>query len=811
MNAKAIEKTELNKILEAASKYAVLPSGKEKLSFCPPSDDLSEVRRRLARTGECVKLLFEHGLAKVEYYDSIGDSVERAQKGAILSCAELVAGGRLLRSVRIAHDSIAAVNDDCIVDMKRLADGLYYDRALEDDIAEKIVGDGELSDHASEKLFALRREIRSLNERIKQRLGEYLTGAEGKYLQDGIVTMRNGRYVLPVRAEYKRSVKGFIHDRSASGATVFIEPEEVLEMNNELRSLHLDEREEVERILKDMSVRFGALKEELLTAQDILSEIDAYYARAEYAYSLSAVCPEINGDGIVEIEGGRHPLIDKKKVVPVSLSLGKSYRWLLVSGPNTGGKTVTLKMTGLFCLMAECGLFIPARRASVAVFSEIYCDVGDAQSIEESLSTFSSHVKNLAEIVDRADSRSLVLLDELGGGTDPEEGQALARAVVEYLLKTGCRGIVTTHYSALKEYAFSAQGIENASMQFDAKTLQPLYAVRLGLAGMSNALAIARKWGLSEEILSAATSYLSSDAQKLENIVRRAEESRLESEKLVAEREKEVAELKEKISLVEEERKKLAAEREKMQAGARAEVRRKIAEKTAAAEELLAQMEDLFKKSELTEGDLIRARTLKNKILSQSDETESEGETGVQYVPVKAENLRVGDSVYITNVGKTGIVVSVRKEKNEAEVTCGEIKLRVKISSLSTLINGWNGQNSNAGKKVADRSYNAQRKGGVKNAAERVKVTKNLQSRLAPTTEINVIGETVLEAIPDVEAFLDSALIANLEEVRIVHGMGAGILRRAIHDLLRKDKRVKEYRLGVYGEGESGVTIVKFK
>lgn len=807
MNAKAIEKTELNKILEAAAEYAALTGGKEKLKSCEPANTVAEARRRLTRTQECVKLLFTYGLPKAEYYDPLGDMLTRAQKGAALSCAELLTAANLLRAVRIAHDSIAGVTDTEIVDMKRLADGLYYDRNLEDDISEKILNEAEIADHASEKLYCLRREIRALNDRIKARLGEYLTGAEGKYLQEGIVTMRDNRYVLPVRAEYKRSVKGFIHDRSASGATFFIEPEEVLEMNNELRSLTLDEREEVERILKELSSRLGKMKEELCAAQEILEEIDAYYARAEYAYSLSAVRPEINDKGAIEIEGGRHPLIEKKKVVPVSLSLGKEYRWLLVSGPNTGGKTVTLKMAGLFCLMAACGLFLPARSACVSVFDEIYCDVGDAQSIEESLSTFSSHMKTLVSIVEKANSSSLVLLDEPGGGTDPEEGQALARAVVEYLLKTGCTGIATTHYSSLKEFAFSAKGIENASMQFDSQTLQPLYVIRLGLAGASNALAIARKWGLKEEILSSAASYLSEDSQKLHNIVRRAEESRQKSEELAIERGREVAELKEKIAEAEEEKKRLSAEREKLQAGAKAELRRRIAEKAAEAEDLLAEMEEIFKKSEITEGDLIKARTLKNKLIAKSYEAEEEQESKAKYFPADKEKLKAGDTVFIDTVGKTGTVLSVRKEKNEAEVSCGEIKLRVKISSLSALINGTNGQNKSNGNK--NRSF---RDSGIENRAEsNIRVTKNLAPRLAPSTEINVIGETVAEAVPDVEAFLDSALISNLEEVRIVHGVGGGKLRAAIQELLRKDPRVKEFRPGRYGEGEAGVTIVKFK
>ena len=473
MNIRAIEKTELNKILSCAAEYAVLDASKVSLSNFSPSVNLLEVKKALNRTEECVKLLFMHGVGKVEYFPSFSDEIIRAKKGSTLSCGELLTLGGFLRSVRIAYKSISSVNDEEITLMKQLADNLYFDQTLEEDITTKILNDTELSDYASDKLYMIRKEIRVLNERIRVRLSEYLTGNEGKYLQDAIVTMRDNRYVLPVRAEYKRNIKGFIHDRSASGATFFIEPEEVLEMNNELRSLAIDEKEEVDRILGELSRRVGMLADELSLDLVVLQEIDEYYARAEYAYKFSAVKPEMNENGMINIEQGRHPLIDRKKVVPVSLSLGKDYRFLLISGPNTGGKTVTLKMVGLFCLMAMCGLFIPAKKATVSVFNEIFCDIGDAQSIEESLSTFSSHITNIIHIVNHADSKSLVLIDELGGGTAPEEGQALAKAIVSHLLGTGCAGVVTTHYTALKEFAFSASGIENACMEFDSDTLQP--------------------------------------------------------------------------------------------------------------------------------------------------------------------------------------------------------------------------------------------------------------------------------------------------------------------------------------------------
>ena len=799
MNQWAIEKTELNKILSLASEYAVLEGGKQRLQVLEPISDLKEAKRRLNTTEECLTLLFTHGISKIESFPSFSDELGRAKKGSSLTCGELLKAENLLRSARIAHTSIKGVTDDTVVEICLLADKLYYDAHLEEDIHTKILNDTEVSDYASDKLYTVRREIRLLNERIRSRLSEYLVGNEGKYLQDGIITMRDNRYVLPVRAEYKRNIKGFIHDRSASGATFFIEPEEILEMNNELRSLQIDEKEEVERILGELSRRVGFMSDELALDIEVLEEIDSYYARAEYAYKLSCVKPEINGTGIIDIDRGRHPLIDRKKVVPVSLSLGKDYRFLLISGPNTGGKTVTLKMVGLFCLMAMCGLFIPAKRATLSTFEEIYCDVGDAQSIEESLSTFSSHITNIINIVNSADQRSLVLIDELGGGTDPDEGQALAKAIVSHLLEAGCAGVVTTHYTALKEFAFAAKGIENACMEFDANTLQPLYVMHIGLPGSSNALAISRRLGLKESILQDALSNLSEDAQKFENIVRSAEESRIKAEETLIESNRLKAEWQEKLQILENEREKLKKEKEKLYVSAKAESRRIINERTADAEEILHEIENIFAQERLSESDLIKARTLKNKLSDKVYESDDEEEILPQYVPVKADKLQLGDKVFVKTFGQEGEVQNIRHNKGEAEVLCGSLRMRCKLSDLSLVIRETKAQT------VSKKKWQA------KKSDERVQVKKSLNPKPAPTLEINVIGLTVHEALPEVEAFIDSAVIANLEEVRIVHGVGTGKLRAGIHDYLRTHRNVAEYRLGKYGEGETGVTIVKIR
>ncbi len=795
MNAHAIEKTELNKILSGVSTFAVLNGSKTRLQNTQPTPILAEAKKRLAVTEECVALLFMHGVSQVEHFPAFEDELGRAKKGSTLTCGELLKAENLLRSTRIAHTSILAVTDENITLMREQANRLYFDGNLEEDIRTKILNDSEVSDYASDKLYTLRKEIRLLNERIRTRLSAYLSGDEGKYLQEGIVTMRDNRYVLPVRAEYKRNIKGFIHDRSASGQTFFIEPEEVLEMNNELRSLAVDEKEEVERILGELSRRVGFLADELTVDIEILEEIDCAYARAQYAYKTRSVMPDMNDKGEIAVQEGRHPLIDKNTVVPVSFALGKNYRFLLISGPNTGGKTVTLKMVGLFCLMAMCGLFIPAKSAKVSVFKEIYCDVGDAQSIEESLSTFSSHITNIIRIVENTNERSLVLIDELGGGTDPDEGQALAKAIIKYLLSTGCKGVVTTHYTSLKEFAFSVDGIENACMEFDSNTLRPLYNIRIGIPGASNALAISRRLGLKESILDDALAGLSAGAQAFEHIVRSAEESRILAEQSLRETNAIKAEWQEKLRAVNDEQARLKKERERLTASAKAEARRIIHDKTAEAEEILAEIEGIFAQESLSQADLIKARTLKNRLNDTAYFSEAE-EMQVEYQPLQDKDVKEGKTVYVKSMASEGVIQNVRFAKKEAEVLCGNMRLRCKFCDLAVVI---------------PRSVAQTKAKKPPKREEKIEVRKSLVVKPAPALEINVIGKTVLDALPDVEAFLDSAVIAGLEEVRIVHGVGTGKLRAGIQEFLRKNPHVAEFRYGKYGEGETGVTIVKIK
>lgn len=791
MNTRFFEKLELNKVLAQCANFAVLSSAKQMIAEEAPSSELKEVRERLARTQEADILLFRFGASGVEYFDDVTDLLSRAEKGSTLSCAELMQVNALNRSARIAQTSVFSFAGEEITFIKADCARLYYDARLEDDINFAILSDGEINDHASEKLFDIRTKIKSLNARIRSKLTEYITGPTAAYLQDATVTMRNDRFVIPVKAEYKNRVRGFVHDRSQTGATFFIEPEYVLEMNNELIALTIDEREEVERILKSFSKRFGAIADRLRADEELLAALDCCYAKAQYAYSLKAINPQVNRRGYIDIVKGRHPLIDKERIVPVSVELGKDYNFLLLSGANTGGKTVTLKMVGLFCLMAACGLFIPAAEGScVGVFDNVFCDLGDSQSIEESLSTFSSHIKTVIEIVNGVNADSLVLIDELGGGTNPDEGQALARAVVEKLLSCGCKGIVTTHFTALKEFAFGADGIENASMEFDSATLKPLYRIKIGMPGSSNALAICRRMGLDEGVLEKAVSYLSEGGRAFENIVRSAEDSRVKAEQLVAENEQLRAKLKDEIAETEKRADALERERAKLLAGAKAESRRLINERAAEAEELLSEIEDIFKKEEISESDLIKARTLKNKIKDATYRADEAPERKTAYAPADKNNLREGARVFVKPMQTEGVVTSYSQGKGEAEVTCGSMKLRCKPADLLIIENA--------------------PQGGVVKRADSVKVVRKIPVS-QPVLEINVLGLTVPEALYEVDNFIDRAVTDNLEEIKVIHGVGTGKLRKAIAEHLKRHKNVESFRAGKYGEGETGVTFIKLK
>ena len=786
INEKTILSLEYDKILKTISDFAVLNNTKNVLSEYRPQTDYLTCKLLLDKTKEADLLLYKYGISTIEYFDDIIDEFERAKKGATLSMGELLKVAKLLKSSRIASTSILDLNAPEIIELSRDATSIFYDYNLENSIFTKIVNETTIADNATEKLFEIRKTIRLLNERIRERLLSYMRQGANKYLQDNVVSVRNGRYVVPVKSEHLKNVKGFIHDRSISGSTFFVEPQEVLELNNELRTQTLNEKIEIEKILKDLTDAVAVVVQPLEENLVYLTEIDLTYAKAQYAYKIKAICPKINKNCYTNIINGKHPLIDKNKVVPISVELGKNYNYILISGPNTGGKTVTLKLIGLFTLLASSGIFIPASVGTeISVFSDVFVDVGDEQSIEQNLSTFSSHLKNIIEIVENASSNSLVLIDELGAGTDPDEGSALAKAITLELLNKNSYGVITTHYSSLKEFAMNSEKIVNASMDFDSQTYAPLYRIRIGSPGISNAIEIAKRLGLSEKLVESAKGNLTEEKRAFENILLQAEKVREEAEKSKAE----IESLKQKqLDLYNElnaEKIKFDKEREKFLSKAHVEARKLVNEKLETAEDLLQAMKDIFDKEEYTKSDLVNMSTIKNKLENEKYNLDEKEKVISIYEDVDVKKLKVGDKVFLKSLNNQGEVLEVNQNKNTVWVQVGPVRINAKINDLSFISNH-----------------------------QKTKTVVTLKRSSVPEaviTEINVIGLDTIEALKEVELFLDKAVTNNLEVVRIVHGKGFKILSTAIHKYLKSQKFVESYRFGKYGEGEHGVTIVKLK
>ena len=791
ISEKVLRAIEFDKVLKDLASYAVLQKTKEKIENIALADDYDQAALLLKKTVEADKLLYIYGVGQVEFFDAFDDEFDRLRLHGTLSMASLLRFMRLLRSARITRNSVLGAEDEGISELRTLATGLFSDQTLEKEIGEKILSEDAVSDHASERLYAIRTKIKRLNVEIREKLQSYIRKDNAKFLQDSLVTMRGDRYVIPVKSEYRSSVKGFVHDQSASGSTVFIEPEVVLELNNELKENMLLEEAEIDRILSELSEEVGAIALPLARDIEILEELDLYFAKATYGYKTKSVPPVLNSHGKVEIKKGRHPLIAADKVVPLDVHFGGENRYLLITGPNTGGKTVTLKLVGLFSAMALAGLFVPCYQAELAVFNKIFCDVGDEQSIEQSLSTFSSHMTNIVSIVKEADENSLVLIDEIGAGTDPEEGSALALAVLETLLDKNTSGIVTTHYQALKEFAFRDERIVNASMEFNPFTFAPVYKINIGLPGSSNAIAISRRLGLSKEIAERATEHLSGHKIAFEHVLKKAEESRKAAEDEREELERLKKEAQEELATIRTERTALQNEREKVSAAAKIEFRRMVGERLYEADDLLEQIKEILDKEEITSGDLITARTLRNRVEDAKFRAESEDTDTLSYKDAPFEAFSVGQEVFVKSVGTLGTVVSLNPKKKEIFVLVGQMKTAVKASALALP------------------TYPLPEKKKTKPVIRTANVSTPAQTAL--TSELMLIGKRVDEALIDLDAFLDQAALNGVEEVRIVHGKGTGRLQQAVGAHLKGHPLIKEFRLGRYGEGEHGVTIAKLK
>ncbi len=783
ISEKTLKALEFDKIKDRAATYAESPSGAAAVRAVVPHTDLSSALDALEYTKEAYSALYNVLVAPSLAFDDVTDILKALEKQAVLSPAELLKIAALLRCSAGFVSAAQRLPKDGYGKISSAAASLYQNGALREKIESSIIGENEIADGASARLGGIRREIRDVNARIRAKLNSYVTGENAKYLQDAIVTVRGGRYVLPVRSEHRMRVNGLVHDRSASGATLFIEPFAVLEMNNDLKALRADEQNEIEAILTALSFEASQCAEGLRGNADILTGADKAFALAKYARATRSTVPVLNDGGRTVIKRGRHALIDPEKVVPIDVRLGGEFDILLITGPNTGGKTVTLKLVGLTSLMAASGFFVPcAEESELSVYKGIYCDIGDEQSIEQSLSTFSSHMKNLINITESVDNESLVLLDELGAGTDPAEGSALAIAAIEYLRSKKCRCIITTHYGELKEYSYTHDGIENASMDFDPVTFEPVYRLMIGVSGSSNAIKIARSLGLDARIADRAEAMLGDEKRSFDHIVASAENSRREAERLREESAALKAESQKELEAARAEKKKAEEIREKLEARAAKHSRELLSDYIEQADELIAQIKKQVEKGD--EKALFEARRLKKKLENSSQRS------GEEYAAPKPKRIggdpQVGDRVYVPVLKCEATVVSADKARDKYTVAAGIMRTELRRKDIERL------------------------DAKAPSAPKRRYTTPDPAYEGCPG-ELNVIGLTVDEALAETDRYLDRAMMSGRSEVRIVHGKGSGALRSAIRKYLSSLSYIKGYRAAAYGEGDSGATVVELK
>ena len=785
ISEKTIYSLEFNKIREILKGFAVSQSGKKSILSMMPAEGISTVNILLDEVYQADKILYEYAESPDFSFDDIKEVIDKADKNITLTMSELLKVARVMKISRLASESIGKINSTEIELIKDYANMLFADILLENDIYKSILGENEMADNASAELKRIRDAITKLNITIKNKLNMFVTSPTySKYLQDSIVTIRNNRFVIPVKSEFKNNIQGLIHDQSSSGKAVFVEPFQIVQLNNEIATLRISESLEIERILKAFTIRVGGEADNIRQNFNVLTDLDVIFAKALYAHSLKAERPVINNDGIIVIKNGRHPLIDKDKVVPITLAIEQGKKVFMVTGPNTGGKTVTLKLIGLFSIMAMCGIYPPCEYGSkIAIYNQIFSDIGDEQSIEQSLSTFSSHLVNIVDITNNADSNTLVLIDELGAGTDPIEGASLALAVTEKLVQSGATSVITTHYQQMKEYALTHDIVECASMDFDPITFAPTYKLLLGGTGSSNAIQIAQRLGLDKNIVARAKSLLSEDKVQFDAIILSAEKARRQANAEKAEIERLKMEIVKEHNLARQGREIVESERKKLNDTMRKEAKRILQDYLDEAEEALEQIKKIAQNP--TEQGLFEARKLNSKLNKLSYDEES-NEKIQEY---DTSPIKIGDSVYITSLDKTAIVVADDKRKAEYTVKIGLMTTSVKYGKVKKIIAKVQKQN--------DTSKN-------------VVINKPINNTQLPL-ECNVIGKRVDEALQIVEKYLDSAVLKGMHEVRIVHGKGSGALRNAIHDYFKTHPNIATFRLGQYGEGEWGVTIAELK
>ena len=784
---KSLVKLELNQVLAMLADCAGSEGGKEACLKLRPTSDLEEVEQMLGQTTAASELSTRKGYPAFASAADVSASLERADRGGSLQPKELLQIGGILRCTRSVKGYISEDDQETVLD--ELFRALTPNKYLEDRILGAILSEEEIADTASPELADIRRHMRIQAGKIRDSLQKVISSpAYSKFLREPIITIRQGRYVVPVKSECKNDVPGLVHDVSATGSTYFVEPMSAVNANNALRELELKEKKEIERILAELSAEAASHAEDINLDYTMLVQLDVIFAKAKLAFQMRAWAPIMNNKGRVELRNARHPLIDPKKVVPISLRLGSDFDTMIITGPNTGGKTVTLKTIGLLTLMAECGLHVPAGDGSVlSTFDAILADIGDEQSIAQSLSTFSSHMKTIVDVVAQCDDRTLVLYDELGAGTDPAEGAALAIALIEFSRKMGSRVVATTHYAELKLYAMRTKGVINASCEFDVETLQPTYKLLIGIPGKSNAFAISRKLGLSEEILKEASDLVGKSDKDFEDVLSQLEQQRQQMESARMEAEKlrqETARIKQQSEQYQEQ---LRKEKEKAMEAARREAQGIIEEARAAANAASEELKALRK--QLQDGDTTGLNQRQAELRRTLNETEDRlrAQQPQRQRPKETRDIMVGDTVELLKLGIKASVLAINKN-GTLELQAGIMKMSAKRDEVYLLEN--------------ENPYKA--KGGhPAHSGREMKMT-------AMSSEIDLRGMDTVEAICVLDRYMDEAMRAKLSSVRIIHGKGTGALRQAVHQDLKRNKFVKTFRLGVYGEGEDGVTIAEF-
>ena len=793
MNTKVLTTLEYNKIIDLFTEKADSEPGKKLCRDLVPSTDLSAIRTAQRETKDALARLFRIGSTSFGSNRDLGFSIRSLEIGSSLSMSELLKLASFLDNVSRIKTYGKKEREDLPNDsLDAYFEGLTPMTQLANEINRCILSEEEMADDASPKLKSIRRSKLSTNEKIHSQLTSMVNGAYRTFLQDAVITMRDNRYCIPVKAEYKSQVSGMVHDQSSTGSTFFIEPAAVVNLNNQLKELDLQEQEEIEVILGDLSSQAAVHTSELAADQKIMTTLDFIFAKAKLAMEQNATEPIFNTEHYIQIRKGRHPLLDKKKAVPIDVRLGKDFDLLVITGPNTGGKTVSLKTVGLFTLMGQAGLHIPALdRSELSIFSEVYADIGDEQSIEQSLSTFSSHMTRVVHILQHADADSLCLFDELGAGTDPTEGAALAIAILNYLHDRGIRTMATTHYSELKIYALSTNFVENACCEFDVETLRPTYRLLIGIPGKSNAFAISSKLGLSDEIIHAAKEQISKEDESFEDVIADLEQSRVTIEK----EQQEIAEYKERIRTLQEQlqkkNEKIDQAKDKILRDANEKARAILQEAKDVADETIRDFNKVGASADIKELEKKRQK-VRDKINEKNGKLAlgNNQKKPANQKTVDPKKLKKGDSVKIISMNLKGIVNTLPDARGNLFVQCGIMRMQTNVNDLVPVkeetITAPALQRTNTGKLKMSKSFSV-------------------------SSEINLLGCTVDEAIAKLDKYLDDAYLAHLPSVRVVHGKGTGALRSAVQSHLKRLKYVKEYRLGEYGEGDAGVTIVTFK